>query len=42
MEFKGDKVAREAQYFADPFVAAASLAQWVERIDSQSRGPRIL
>src|SRR5579859_6325249 len=34
MEFKGDKVARETQYFADPFVAPASRAQWVERMDS--------
>jgi ketosteroid isomerase-like protein len=31
MEFRGDKVARETQYFADPFVAPASRAQWVER-----------
>jgi SnoaL-like domain len=34
MEFKGDKVAREAQYFADPFVAPAFRAQWVERMDT--------
>jgi hypothetical protein len=34
MEFKGDKVARETQYFADPFVAPAFRAQWVERMDS--------
>jgi hypothetical protein len=34
MEFKGDKVARETQYFADPFVAPAWRAQWVERIDT--------
>src|SRR6202050_5931116 len=34
MEFTGDKVARETQYFADPFVAPASRAQWVERIDT--------
>jgi hypothetical protein len=34
MEFKGDKVARETQYFADPFVAAAFRAQWVERMDT--------
>jgi hypothetical protein len=34
MEFKGDKVARETQYFADPFVAPASRAQWVERMDN--------
>jgi ketosteroid isomerase-like protein len=34
MEFKGDKIARETQYFADPFVALASRAQWVERMDT--------
>jgi ketosteroid isomerase-like protein len=34
MEFKGDKVARETQYFADPFAAPASRAQWVERMDT--------
>ena len=33
MEFSGDKVWRETQYFADPFVAPASRAQWVERMD---------
>ncbi len=33
MEFVGDKVARETQYFADPFVAPAWRAQWVERMD---------
>jgi hypothetical protein len=32
MEFTGDKVARETQYFADPFVAPAFRAQWVERV----------
>ena len=32
MEFQGDKVARETQYFADPFVAPAWRAKWVERI----------
>jgi hypothetical protein len=32
MEFKGDKVARETQYFADPFVAPAWRAQLVERM----------
>ena len=31
MEFRGDKVARETQYFADPFPAPAFRAQWVER-----------
>src|ERR1700722_5771475 len=30
MEFKGDKVARETQYFADPFVAPAFRAKWGE------------
>jgi len=34
MEFIGDKVARETQYFADPFVAPAWRAQWVERMDT--------
>ncbi len=34
MEFRGDKVARETQYFADPFEAPASRAQWVERMDT--------
>jgi hypothetical protein len=30
MEFSGAKVARETQYFADPFDAPAWRAQWVE------------
>ena len=34
MEFRGGKVARETQYFADPFVAPAFRAQWVERMDT--------
>src|ERR1700692_1032438 len=34
MEFKGNKVARETQYVADPFVAPAFRAQWVERMDT--------
>ena len=34
MEFRGEKVWRETQYFADPFVAPASRAQWVERMDT--------
>jgi ketosteroid isomerase-like protein len=34
MEFTGDKVARETQYFADPFQPPASRAQWVERMDT--------
>jgi hypothetical protein len=32
MEFLCDKVFRETQYFADPFVAPASRAQWVEHM----------
>jgi hypothetical protein len=34
MEFRDSKVARETQYFADPFAAPASRAQWVERMDT--------
>jgi ketosteroid isomerase-like protein len=34
MEFTGDKVARETQYFADPFVAPVWRAQWVERMET--------
>jgi ketosteroid isomerase-like protein len=34
MEFRGDKVARETQYFADPFAAPGFRAQWVERMDT--------
>jgi hypothetical protein len=33
-ETGGDKVWRETQHFADPFVAPASRAQWVERMDA--------
>jgi SnoaL-like domain len=33
MEFRGEKVARETQFFADPFEPAAWRAQWVERMD---------
>jgi len=32
MEFRGNKVARETQYFADPFEASRWRAQWVERM----------
>jgi hypothetical protein len=32
MEFRGDKVFHETQYFAQPFPAAAWRAQWVERL----------
>ncbi|MGB6355458.1 MAG: nuclear transport factor 2 family protein [Steroidobacteraceae bacterium] len=34
MEFSGNRVARETQYFAEPFEAAAWRAQWVERMDA--------
>ena len=34
MEFGGEKVAQETQYFADPFPAPAFRAQWVERMDT--------
>jgi ketosteroid isomerase-like protein len=34
MEFRDNKVARETQYFADPFAAPAWRAQWVERMDA--------
>jgi ketosteroid isomerase-like protein len=34
MEFSGDKVVRETQYFADPFLAPPSRAHWVERMDT--------
>ena len=34
MEFMGDKVARETQYFADPFAAPAFRSQWVERMST--------
>src|SRR6202044_3164807 len=41
MEFSGDKVARETQYFADPFEASAWRAQWVERMgEEEVRMPR--
>jgi hypothetical protein len=32
MEFIDNKVARETQYFGDPFAPGPSRAQWVERI----------
>ena len=33
MEFDGDKVARETQYFGDAFEPGRSRAQWVERME---------
>ena len=32
MEFRDGKVAREIQYFGDPFEPGPSRAQWVERM----------
>jgi hypothetical protein len=32
MEFADGKVARETQYFGDPFEPGSSRAQWVERM----------
>jgi hypothetical protein len=34
MEFRHGKVARETQYFGDPFAPGPSRAQWVERMDT--------
>jgi hypothetical protein len=33
MEFEGDKVIRETQYFAEPFKPAPSRAQWTEAMN---------
>ena len=33
MEFEGDKVVRETQYFGEAFEPGASRRQWVERMD---------
>jgi hypothetical protein len=33
MEFEGGKVARETQYFGEPFEPGPSRSQWVERMD---------
>ena len=33
MEFSGEKVARETQYFSDPFEPSPARARYVERID---------
>ncbi|MGH9821984.1 MAG: nuclear transport factor 2 family protein [Blastocatellia bacterium] len=38
MEFNGDKVSHETQYFADPFAAPEWRAQWVEQASSTSAG----
>jgi len=34
MEFSGDKVARETQYFADPFEPSPARAPYVEQMDN--------
>jgi ketosteroid isomerase-like protein len=40
MQFAGDKVALETQYFADPFQASGSRAQYIEMMDEgQERKP---
>jgi len=36
MEFRGEEVAGETQYFADPFEASPARAKYVERMDAQS------
>src|SRR5215470_7567110 len=36
MEFRGEQVTRETQYFADPFEASPARAQYVERMDARS------
>ncbi len=33
MDFEGEKVIREAQYFGSPFEPGPSRARWVERMD---------
>jgi SnoaL-like domain len=33
MEFEGEKVVRETQYFGSPFEPGPSRARWVERMD---------
>jgi hypothetical protein len=41
MEFSGEKVARETQYFADPFEPSTWRAQWVELMSGgEVRKPR--
>jgi hypothetical protein len=37
MEFRGEQVARETQYFADPFEASPARAQYVEPMETESR-----
>lgn len=39
MEFAGGKVARETQYFGDPFAPGPSRAQWVEPSPEGQIGP---
>jgi hypothetical protein len=35
MEFEGGKVARETQYFGDPFEASAWRERWVEPMEKE-------
>jgi hypothetical protein len=37
MEFEGGKVARETQYFGDPFEASAWRSRWVEPMDKGAK-----
>src|SRR5499427_4805393 len=41
MEFRDGKVARETQYFGDPFEPGPSRAQWVERMRWNLAGMRV-
>jgi ketosteroid isomerase-like protein len=42
MEFRGNRVARETQYFADPFEAGRWRAPWVEQMgEEEGRAPRL-
>jgi len=41
MEFRGDKVARETQYFSDPFEASPARAPYTERMDTRPLAPGI-
>jgi hypothetical protein len=39
MEFEGGKVARETQYFGDPFEASAWRSRWVEPMEKERNLP---
>ena len=38
MEFEGERVVRETQYFGEPFEPGASRRQWVERMETHPDG----